>query len=180
MINIAQWLESNPTRTTGIAAYSVALVFCIFAWSRARGDAAQSRLAALLALCESCLLIDMVFNIRWKIHEFFMDKAAQLAVYASRRGPQTLVLVVLLVVFIYGLRSASQRFRGRAGALLAVSGALLSVTLWCTEAVSLHAVDHILYQPVGKLFAVSFLWVFAGLMTSIGILIESRADRSRR
>jgi hypothetical protein len=179
MISIATWLESSPTQTTGVAAYSIALACCIFAGSRARGDVAKARLAALLAFCEGCLLIDMVFNIRWHIHQYFMDRATQLALYATRRGPQAVVLIVLLVAFIFGLRLAGQKFRGRSGAFLAVSGALLSVSLWCTEAVSLHAVDHILYHPIGKWLPVSFIWVLGCLMTSFGILVESKAVRRR-
>jgi hypothetical protein len=174
---IFKWLWSNPTRATGVASYGIALACCIFAWSRAKGDAARSRLAALLAVCEGCLLIDMVFNVRWILHQLFMDEATRLAVYASRRGPQAVALVVLVGIFLFGLRVVSQRLRGRGGALLAVSGALLSVALWCTEVVSLHQVDHILYHSIGSLMTVSFFWVVACTMTSVGVLVESKTAR---
>jgi hypothetical protein len=171
---IFEWLWRNPTRATGVAAYGLALACCVFAWSRAKGDATKSRFAALLMVCDGLLLLDMVFNVRWILHQFFMDEATVVALYASRRGPQTLVLVALAGVFLFGLRVVSQKLRGRNGAVLAVSGALLSVTLWCAEVVSLHAVDHILYRPIGSLMTVSFLWIFAGMMTSIGVLVESK------
>ncbi len=177
MSKIFEWLSSNPTRATGVAAYGIALACCLVAWWRARGDVAGSRLAALLTVCEGCLLLDMVFNVRWNLHQFFMDEAAQLAVYASRRGPQAVVLVLLVAIFLFGLRVVLQRLRGRVGAVLAVSGALLSVALWCTEVISLHAVDHILYHPIGNLMTVSFLWFFACIVTSIGVLAESKAAR---
>ena len=174
MNEIFEWLWRNPTRAAGVAAYGVALVCCVFAWSRAKGDVTKSRLAALLTVCDGLLLLDMVFNVRWILHQFFLDEAAAVALYASRRGPQTLVLIALAGVFLFALRMASQKLRGRSGAVLAVSGVLFSVTLWCTEVVSLHAVDHILYRPIGNLMTVSFLWIFASMITSVGVLIESR------
>ena len=139
-----------------------------------KGDPARSRLLALLTVFEGCLLLDIVFNVRWNLHQLFMDEATTLTLYASRRGPQALVLIALVGVFLFGLRMTSQRLRGRGGAIFAVSGALLSLVLWCTEVVSLHAVDHIMYHPLGKLMTVSFLWILACTLTSFGVLIESK------
>jgi hypothetical protein len=51
---------------------------------------------------------------------------------------------------------------------------LLSLVLWCIEVVSLHAVDHVLYHLLGPWMLVSLVWVFAGLATSVGILIDAR------
>ncbi len=174
MSEIIEWLRRDPTRTTGVVAYGVALACCIFSWSRAKGDPARSRSLALLTVFEGCLLLDMVLNVRWNLHQFFMDEATTVTLYASRRGPQAVVLIALVGVFLFGLRVTSQRLRGRGGAILAVSGALLSLTLWCTEVVSLHAVNHIMYHTFGKLMTVSFLWILACTMTSIGVLVESK------
>ena len=171
---IFEWMWRNPTRAAGTAAYSIALACCVFAWSQAKGDSAKSRLAALLTACDGLLLLDMVFNVRWILHQLFMDGATTMALYASRRGPQRLVLMALAGVFLLGLRVMSQKLRGRSGAILASSGALLSVSLWCTEVVSLHAVDHILYHSIGNLMTVSFLWILACMLTSIGVLVESK------
>ena len=145
-----------------------------FCWRRAKGDAARSRLAALLTGARRVFSLTSVFNVRWHLHDFFMGKAEQAALYASRRGPQALVLVALVGIFLFGLRVTSLRLRRRGGAIMAVSGALLSLALWCTEVVSLHAVDHILYHSIGNLMTVSFLWIFACMMTSIGVLVESK------
>jgi len=120
-------------------------------------------------------LLDMVFNWRWMLHQFLMDEATKAALYASRRGPQALVLAALVLLFAFGLWIAWRRLRGRTGALLAAAGALLSLVLWCTEVVSLHQVDHILYRPIGARMTVSFLWLFACLTTSVGILVDSQS-----
>ncbi len=174
MHELFEWLWRDPTRAAGVAAYSVGMACCALAWSRAKGDSARLRLAALLTVCDGFFLFDMVFNVRWILHQSFMDEATTVALYASRRGPQALVLVALAGVFLLGLRIASQKLRGRGGAVLAVSGGLMSVTIWCTEVVSLHAVDHILYRPIGNLKMVSILWIVACMLTSIGVLVESK------
>jgi len=83
----------------------------------------------------------------------------------------------LLVLLVVGLLAIRRLSGGRPGASLAVSGALLSLILWCIEVVSLHQVDHILYHSLGGLMAVSLLWILASLMTSIGILLDSSRDR---
>ena len=174
MADIFEWLWRNPTRAAGTAAYGVALACCVFAWSRAKSDSTKSRFAALLTACDGLLLLDMVFNVRWTLHQVFMDEATVVALYASRRGPQTLVLIALAGIVLFGLRVVWQKLRGRSGAVLAASGALLSISLWCTEVVSLHAVDHILYHSIGNLMTVSFVWIFACVLTSIGVLVDSK------
>lgn len=169
----------TATRITGVAAYGIALMSCAVALFLARADRERARFAMLLAVFEGFLSLDMAFNWRWALHQFLMDQATKAALYASRRGPQALVLAVLVLLFVLGLRSASRRLRGRAGALLAAAGALLSLVLWCSEVVSLHAVDHILYHPIGAWMMVSFLWVIACVASSVGILVDSRSTGKR-
>ncbi len=131
----------------------------------------------ILTLIESLLLMDMIFNWRWMLHQLFMDLAQSAKEYDVRRMPQVIVVTLLVGLLLIGLFVARRFFRGRAAASLAVSGALLSVILWCVEVVSLHQVDHVLYHQLGKLMAVTLLWVLASLMTSIGILLDSYGNR---
>jgi hypothetical protein len=172
MIASDEWL--TPTRATGIAAYLVATACCCIAWARTRHLLNVSRLAAFLAAVEAALLLDMVFNLRWWIHQQLMDLAQQRQEYEMRRSPQLIAIVILAVLLMLGVVSALRILRARPGALLAVSGVLLSLALWCTEVVSLHAVDHILYHLLGPWMLVSLVWVLAALMTSVGILLDAR------
>jgi hypothetical protein len=172
MIASEEWL--TPTRATGIVAYGVAMVCCGLAWARTRRLRAPSQLAALLTAIEGALVLDMVFNWRWMIHQQLMDFAKRRNEYEIRRSPQLIAIAMLAVLLLVGLFAALRILRGRAGALLAVSGVLLSLVLWCTEVISLHAVDHVLYHPLGPWMIVCLVWVFAGLMTSAGILLDAR------
>jgi hypothetical protein len=172
MIASEEWL--TPTRAIGIVAYSVAMTCCCIAWARTRHLRNVSSLAALLTGIEAALLLDMVFNVRWWLHQQLMDLAQHRQEYDMRRAPQLIAIVILAVLLLVGLVSALRILRARPGAGLAISGVLLSLTLWCTEVVSLHAVDHIFYHLVGPWMLVSLAWVLAGLMTSVGVLLDAR------
>jgi hypothetical protein len=172
MIASEEWL--TPTRATGIVAYGAAMACCGVAWARTWRLGTISQLAVLLTAIEAALVLDMVFNWRWMIHQELMDLAQRWNEYELRRSPQVIAIAILAVLLLVGLIFALRILRGRAGALLAVSGVLLSLVLWCTEVISLHALDHVLYHPLGQWMLVSLMWVFAGLMTSVGILIDAR------
>jgi hypothetical protein len=171
MITSGEWL--NSTRAMGLAAYGTAATCCAITWIRTKARHGASQLAAAFTFIESALLLDMVFNLRWKLHQFLMDFAMQKHEYDLRRLPQVIVLTLLGGLLLFGLLAARRLFRDRVGARLAVSGILLSVILWCVEVVSLHAVDHILYYSIGHWMVVSALWILACLMTSIGMLMVS-------
>ena len=172
MIASEEWL--TPTRATGIAAYGVAMICCGIAWARTRRLRTVARLAALLTAIEGALVLDMIFNWRWILHQELMDLAQRWQEYEIRRSPQRIAIVVLAMLLLVGWISALRILRGRTGALLAVTGVLLSLVLWCIEVVSLHAVDHVLYHLLGPWMVVSLVWVFAALLTSVGILIDAR------
>jgi hypothetical protein len=171
MITIGGWL--TPTREVGLLAYTVAVTCCGFAWVRDRNDGHRRRLAALLTLFELTLLLDIVFNWRWTLHQFLIDAALRANLYQNRRLPQLLVLLLLAVVVSLIFLQVRSRFRCGRGSSLALFGAMLSLILWCTELISLHQVDHVLYHQIANVMAVSLLWVLACLMTSIGILMSS-------
>jgi hypothetical protein len=168
MITSGEWL--NPTRAVGLLAYGTATICCGIAWMRAKGRNHDGRLPAFLMLIEGVLLLDIAFDWRWMLHQFAMDFAQHRHEYQLRREPQFIAIVVLAALLLSGLLVVRRFFPGGGGASLAVSGVLLSLVLWCTEVVSLHAVDHVLYHPLGKIMAVSLLWILACLMTSIGTL----------
>ncbi len=171
MITSQEWL--SPTRLTGLVAYGTSVMCCCVAWISAKTRRTLP-LAAVLMLIESALLLDMAFNWRWKLHQTLMDFAIRKNEYAQRGLPQLIVVIILGSLLLSGWFIAWRSYRGRGMKLLAVSGTLLSLVLWCIDVVSLHAVDHVLYYSVGGVMAVSILWILACSMTSIGILFGPR------
>lgn len=172
MITSGAWL--TPTRASGLAAYGTAVICCGIAWLKANNRRKDSQLAASLTVIEAALLLDIIFNWRWVLHGFAIGLAKRAHDYAFRSTPQELLDTLLFILLLFGWVSVFRKFPGRIGALLAVSGVLLSVGVWCVEVVSLHAVDAILYHLSGKVMVVSFLWILAAMMVSVGVLIDSR------
>ena len=175
MIASGDWM--NPTRACGLAAYGAATLCCGIAWVRSRSFPKTSSPAGWLTLLEAALLLDMAFNGRWLLHQFFVDVAQHHNEYAARRAPQVVVDTLLVALLFFAAFRALRRFRKSPAALLAVLGGMLSIFTWCAEVVSLHQVDSILYHPVGPWMAVCFLWVSACLVTSVSILIDAHCAR---
>ena len=171
MIANGEWL--TPTRASGVAAYSVALTSCGIVWARAKG--AQSvRKNCWLTAIEGVLLLDMIVDGRWILHQFFVNIAQNKHEYSLRRSPQVILVTFLLAIFFLSLYFSLRLFRAKTGAFVTVSGASLSLIIWCIEVVSLHQIDAVLYHHVWRFMVVTFIWVAGCLMTSAGILFESR------
>lgn len=171
MITSHEWL--NPTRATGLAAYGTASACCGITWIRMKARRKPSRLAAVLMLIESALLLDIAFDWRWKLHDALADSARRMNEYAVRGVPQRVTLALLGLLLLFALLATRRSFPGRMSAQLAVSGVLLSLVVWCVEVVSLHSVDHVLYSLSGRLMVVGLLWILSCAMTSIGISLDS-------
>jgi hypothetical protein len=170
MITSQNWL--NATRAVGFLAYGTAVTCCAVAWIRSKSRR-SSQLAAILTLIETLLLLDIAFNWRWMLHGAIGGFAQRHNEYGARRVPQVIAVSILVGVLALGL-IANWRLRGRFGRLLAVSGVLLSLVLWCTEVVSLHSVDRLLYYSLDNVMAISIVWILSCAMTSIGILLDPR------
>jgi hypothetical protein len=175
MITPTGWL--NPTRVIGLSAYLFALISCGIAWAGSRGTS-RRRLAAVLAVLDAGLLMDMAFSVRFLLHDSFENEAIAKGLYACRAGPQLAALGLLGAAAAAVIGLAFQRLRGRTGATAAACGAILSVSCWCIEVISLHATDTVFYSTVGGVMLISLCWVACALMTGIGILWDASAARA--
>ena len=172
MIFLSGWL--NPTRIIGLTAYLFALAMCVLAWAGGHGTAHQRRLAAVIGVLEAALLLDMALNGRWLLHDLLENESMTRNLYAERAGPQLTTLIFLGVAALAGVGLLLRRFRNRAGAALAACGAILSLSCWCVEVVSLHSVDLVLYREIYGVKPVSLVWTACSLMTGAGILWDMR------
>jgi hypothetical protein len=147
MIASGEWLTA--TRASGIVSYGIALTCCGIAWARTRGEPTVSRIAAWLTAIEGILLLDMIFNSRWILHQLLLDFAQSLLEYDLRRLPQVIVVALLAGMLFVGLFSDPRLFRARIGALLAVSGVLLSLVTWCIRHAEIHRKLTAISLPIG-------------------------------
>lgn len=165
----------NPTQLIGLSTYSFAFVCCVIAWIGGRGLPPLRRIAALLALLEAALLLDMVFSGRWLLHDWLEREANARGLYAMRAGLQSAALCFLGVCTAVGIAWTLWPLRGEPGASLAACGGILSLGTWCVEVVSLHAVDRVLYRTFDGVMHVTLIWIACALMTGAGVLWDMLA-----
>lgn len=177
MVAFSQWL--SPTRIAGLAGYMMSFVACTVAWVRCCQRGVSGRLFAVLTVVQLILLLDMASNWRWLLHDFWMHQAMAHDVYTLRHPPQLIALGLLATAMLIGTILILSKLRQRIGAALALTGTLLSFGLWCAEILSYHGVDAVLYHMVGRLMAVSFLWIALALITSFGAWLDTRSYPAR-
>jgi len=169
----------NPTKLIGLIVFLFSATICVSAWSGNIGAPHSRRLAAVLAILNALLFMDILLNGRWRLHDLLEGEAITRNLYGLRTDPQIAALVFLGVAVLAGIVLALVCVRGRVGAILAVCGAILSLGCWCAEVISLHAVDKIFYYKVKGVMLVSMSWIASSLMMSLGILWDARAARPR-
>jgi hypothetical protein len=175
MVVLHEWL--SPTRTAGLAAYTISSLACVVRWANCRRNRVPSRPFGALAAVQLGLLLDIAFDWRWRVHDFWMREAMVSGVYDRRRLPQMLALGLLALGAALGSAAILYRCRRRVGVALAMTGTLLSVGLWCSEWISFHWVDQVYYYLVGKLMLVSLLWLGLAALTCFGVWLDARVLR---
>jgi hypothetical protein len=147
---------------------------------RAWRSGEAGRIWLLLAGLQLGLALDMAWDWRWKLHGFWMAQALALDVYGERRWPQALALGVLGVGSIPGAMAIEGWSRGRRGLGLAMAGTMFSAVLWCSEAISFHFLDLVLYRLVGPVMLVSLLWLGLAGTTCAGVLWDGARVGTRQ
>jgi hypothetical protein len=178
MIADQQWF--SLTRMVGMAAYAASCTACAARSATFHKKGRPHRLFAVLAAVQLFLLLDMIFDWRWKIHELFDQSASTLGVYGERRPPQVIVLSILFIVLVFAAIWIYRRFRGGPGLAMAVIGTVLSVGVTCCEGISFHYLDLIFYHMVGGVMMVGLVWIGLCLFTCYGVLIDGRNQRNYR
>ena len=166
------------TREIGIAAHFVVACVCGLAWGWSRHRRSHALLFGALGLLESFLFLDAFFNCRWILHQALLSAAMAKGVYGDRKWPQVAALAVLSITATGAILVAARRYWRSPGVPLALCGGVLSVMLWWTEVISLHASDRILQQRVSSVMLVAWFWIATSAMIAAGILWEIWRARS--
>jgi hypothetical protein len=164
----------SPTRATGIAADIASFLACGWGWWNSRQRSVSCRPFALLATVQLYLVLDMVFNWRWMLHDFGAQAATLLGLYSLRRSPQLAALGLLFLLTIFLSILILHRFRSRIGLGVAAISTSLAFGLSCCESISFHYVDVVLYHFIGRIMMVALLWASLALMTCIGVWMDSK------
>lgn len=168
-----EWL--SPTLAIGIVADSASLLACGWSCWNSHIKSVSYRPFAVLALLQFCLVLDMIFNWRWKLHDVGAQAAMFLGLYSLRRSPQLAALIILLLLFVCLAVLILRKVRPRIGLGLAASCTSLSLGLCFCESISYHYVDLVLYHFVGKVMVIALVWAGLASLTCLGVWIDSAA-----
>ena len=167
---------SNPTQLTGVLAFAVATIACAIASRRTQGR--DKRLWALLAAVNFLFFVEIFAGFRHRIHDFADGLLMARGLYDERHGPQEmLVMSVGAIVLVFVLLPLLLR-RVSTTVRIATSITIALFALFAVEVVSLHAIDVILYRPVGPVYVIGWLWAAAAM--TICLAASQAASRRLR
>jgi hypothetical protein len=162
----------NPTQLTGLVMFAASTAMCVRAASNS-GTRAWRWLAIVSVGC----LLEVALGLRHYLHDLVVYSIAPRGWFASRRPAQVLFIAVLMITFGMLLRSALKLWKTDRKAGLAAICLLAAVGLFLAEAISLHAIDGVLYRKYGPVMAIGWLWaVLAGII----VVTAARAYVPRR
>lgn len=161
---------SNPTQIAGILAFVVTALACFIA-SGARRKSRDLSIWRRLSIVYGLLAIEMIAAMRHRIHDFVNALLKATGEYSARSGLQEMLIAALAIVIITTMGVYFVRLGKVKGATrLAVGVTIALVALFLLEMISLHAIDAILYRPIGPLMAIAYLWIAASAVTGIAAL----------
>jgi hypothetical protein len=162
-------LSINPTQLTGLLAFAAATIACLIAtWRSGSRDAPTWKLLALM----NCLfLIEIFSGLRFHIHDLVKAILKAEGLYAQMHGEiQEIIdiLVAIIALIFVTLFLFSRQVAGGA-AWVAVSITIVVVALFAIETVSLRALRAVLYQPIGPVLMIGWLWA----ITAAGVCLAA-------
>jgi hypothetical protein len=162
----------------GVLCCLIALAACIFACivarSRRREFPPDWPVLVSLTVLQSALLVDMLFSLRWLLHNELASEFQVHNLYDRRVGPQHLALFVVAAAASTAIWLLLRSLRGRRGAQLASCGMILWISTWFVEVISLHSMDVFLHNSFDHVTVRDAVWILSAIMISCGVLLDVR------
>jgi hypothetical protein len=166
--------QMNATQVIGIAVFLLVALMCIRTYLV---SVPHRPIWAILAFVIAGLTAEVIFGGRHQLTRVIGKTLKAVGFYDGRWGWQFALLVGLLSLTIMVIWLVSPMLRNsQPMARLAAFLASTLMLLFGIEAISLHSVDAILYNKVGPVLLIG--WVWAGLGAAISICAWS-AGRSK-
>jgi len=160
--------NTNPTQLTGLLSFAVSTIACFIA-SR-RSETGDVRAWRSLTLINGLFFFEILIGLRFYIHDRVNFILIAKGWYLQRSWIQesidislAAIALVFVVLFMFLRRPAGNEARIAAGLTIAL------VALFAVETVSLHAIDSVLYQPIGPVLLIGWIWAIG----SFGICLSA-------
>lgn len=129
-----------------------------------------------LTAAQGLFALEMMSDLRYRAHRLVDAVLRSHDWYATRLSLQLTLLLLLLLLLSAAAASLWRLQRRDAAAAMAAAGSVLMAGLLLVEIVSLHAVDAIMYTPLGPINIVAWAWAVA----SATVILSAQAGRRRR
>jgi uncharacterized membrane protein len=152
-------LGTNPTQLTGLLSFVAAATACVIAALRSTWP--DARVWQVLGFINGIFLIEIIFGLRHRIHDYLVAMLKAEGEYGQRRGMQEFVIIGLATIALICvmLLLFSRRLAGNVRIAGGLTIALLA--LFAIETVSLHSLDAVLYGSIGPVALIGWLWAIA-------------------
>lgn len=158
----------------GMICCLTALAACVAACILTRRRRQNWPVLVSLAVLQFALLVDMLFHVRWLVHNQLAGEFRAHHLYDGRVGPQHLALLLVAAAALVGIWMLLRSLRGRRGAQLASCGMILWISTWLAQVISLHSIDVFLHRSLAHVTVRDAAWIVSSLMISCGVLLDAR------
>jgi hypothetical protein len=141
----------NTTQIVGVVAFACAALACFVTGRRKPWQA--------IAIVHSLFAIEVIAGLRHFATGSVNSVLREGGHYADRQIPQFILLVLLILGGVWLWRTLRRHKTG--AARLATDATLFAALLFAIEALSLHAIDALLYMPLGPVKTIAWLWMWA-------------------
>jgi hypothetical protein len=133
-----------------------------------------------LAGLQFLVAVDIQLGLRHELGGAFSSLWTSAGLRQERRSLQSGVLLVLFFAVLLMLSVLAWRMRHATATFKLAAGAtLLTYALSATEAISLHAVDALLYRSVpGPVMAIAYAWAVLAAAVALAAVTSSRGRKS--
>jgi small-conductance mechanosensitive channel len=153
--------STNLTQVTGLLSFAATTIACLLAARRSESrDAPTWR---LLAFINCLLLIETISGLRYQIHNLVKEKLESEGLYTQMHGwiQELINISIAIIALIFVTLFLFRRQVGGGAARVAVSMTIVVVALFAIETVSLHELRPVIYQPIGPVLMIGWLWAIA-------------------
>jgi hypothetical protein len=163
-MDIFDRLGTNPTQVVGALSFAMTTLACLNA-SRS-STSREARVWKVLSFVNAFFLLEVIVKFRFLVLEFARATLRQEGLYDELHGRIQEIVVVTIATAALLLTILFLLWRPIPGgaARLATSMTVIIFTSFVMEMISLHELDAVLYQTLGPLLMIGWVWTGAAAL----------------
>lgn len=166
-------LPIDPTQLTGLLAFGCAALACAFA-----GRVGRERRWWGLAGVSSVCMLEVALGLRHRAHDL-VDSLLRAGGWYDARSPAQVLLLAIVALLAAASLGWLTSLRGTAAEVrVGAAAGMTALWLFGIEAISLHAVDALMYARIGPVLAIGWSWAALALVIAAAALVAAKVNRA--